>query len=161
MSAADKRTSWFEAQALAYGTQDQRDRWADGVLPKAELDAVARGVLFAPLDKCERWRKIDAGEVRHYTHLNLGCDKASVEFWTKDDPDVEMDSKQYRRYSLIKRALVIVNAHEWLKTEPGDAEMTTIEHTAHCMTCKQQLTRLSVSVRVPWAGRTLVREYAL
>lgn len=155
-----KSVAWLEAQALAFGTDDQRDRWNAKMLPEEELLAIARTVLFKPLEHVPRWKRIETGELRHLTHLRLGCNARSVEFSTTPSPS-EMDAQQWAVLNRIKRATETMNRHDWLRMAQATCELETTEHVARCNLCKATVSRLSASVRVPWAGRTLAREYAL
>ena len=159
-AAASKHLAWLEAQALAFGTDDQRDRWSAKCLPEDELLALARNELFRPLEGMARWKRIEVGEIRHLTHMRLGCSGDTIEFHTSTPPAV-MDSQQWALLNRIKRAVETINRHEWMKRDEVFCEVLATAHVAECARCKSVVARMSASVRIPWAGRTLVREYAL
>jgi hypothetical protein len=159
MSAMEKRDAWLEAEALALGTDEQRERWNAGALPDPEIATLARNQLFQPLDGMVRWRKIGPEEIRHLTHLGLGCSSSSVEFDSK--PTNEIDAQQWVIRNRIMRACAIIDTHEWMKRARAHCEIEVIDHIANCVLCDVTVSRLSVIVRVPWVGRMLMREYAL
>lgn len=165
---AENMRTWLESCALEHGTPNQRERWLANVLPDDELLALARAELFKPLDGVKRWRKIEVSHVRHRGEkchaMLLGDMTPAIKFETVDptkQPASGISHEEWRAFKVIRDGVVIMQMHEWLRRSGGSVEVQCQTHRATCTACRQVTERTSAIVRVTWAGRTLVREYAL
>ena len=154
--------TWLELEALKLGRADQRERHAAGVLPEEELLALARGVLYAPLDGWTRWKNRDlhAREVRH----KGSCESRhnDVEYKTLGGAELPaMDADTWNRLGELRHAVNRINVHPWLVKSHASATVEVTKHEARCVKCRAVAVRYTARVALPWAGRILVREYLL
>lgn len=165
---SENMRTWLETCALEHGTPNQRERWAAGLLPEDELLALARAELFKPLEGTRRWRKIEVSHVRHRgeaCHAQLLGDMTpAIRFESADmnaTPAAALSHEQWEAFKVVRDHVVVMQMHEWLRRSGGSAEVQCQIHRATCTACHQVTERTSAIVRVTWAGRVLVREYAL
>lgn len=152
-----------------HGEQHQIERYYAGLLPDDELIALARRVLYAPLDGFRRYQNVQAsrrggvGPVYLYPedvkHTD-GCPGTalSIRFFTRP-PDNGITGDEWRDFRRIHDAL----EEAWRAMPTGvHATVELIEHVGICGYCRhREAIRRSASVRIDWAGLELVREYAL
>lgn len=161
----DNLTTWQELEALKLGTLNQRERWLAKLLPEDELLALARTALFAPLGEFKRWsnkRDLRAGDLTHTAscpELVYPAHERSVRFETV--PAVELGADEWDVLKAIQHAAQRIGAHPWLEHTKAAAAVESREHRATCEKCGAQAFRAVALVSVPWAGRTLTREYVL
>lgn len=165
---AENMRAWLESCALEHGTPNQRERWLANILPEDELLALARAELFKPLEDVKRWRKIEVSHVRHRgekCHADLLGDMTpAIKFETVDpakQPASGISHDEWRTFKKIRDGVEVMQMHEWLRRSGGQVEIRCQMHRAECTACRQVTVRNSAVVRVTWAGRVLVREYAL
>lgn len=153
---------WLETEALKHGTDNQRERHTAGVLPEDELLALARGELYKPLNAWTRWKNRDlhAREVRHEDSC-AGAEQL-VKYRTLGGPAMPpMDGNAWNRLGELRHAVNEIAAHEWLTRSHAKVDVQVTRHEAYCTRCNKVAVRYAVRVAIPWAGHTLVREYAL
>ena len=169
------RRIWLEHQALALGTENQRDRYTNGVLPYEELLALARAELFKVFD-APRWRPLSYTVVAHKGDvITIGppksycrgrVDIASTLLYATDQtvPSTAIDHDAWERYRHVLRACEFLRTdHSWMIGLPPTSSVRSAvyKHTARCVECDAEVTKLSVRVIIPWADHKLTREYAL
>jgi hypothetical protein len=146
-----------ELEALSLATDNQRERYAAGLLPEDELLAIARAELFKPFDGFKRWRTgsgVKSEDVRH----DRDCQDRTVIFETTQAGELSHD--EWSMYRTIGEARNKSALHSWF-TESAAVTIEPLTHWATCTSCKGEAARSSVKVSVQWAGRVLVREYSL
>jgi hypothetical protein len=154
-----------EAKILEFGTTNQRSRWAADVLPEDELLALARGELFKGLEHVPRWHGRDVRkelrdriDVKHRKARKDGC-HVMPEF----DVTVlgDLSAEEWEVHESIKGYAALLQATEMLKAENREITLQWFTHWATCPACEQEVWCSGVKVTIPWAGRSLVREYRL
>ena len=137
-----------------HGTDNQRERYAVGLLPEDELLALARYELFLPFAPFRRWAKLEVGDVRHERNCNGGV----VTFST-----CEPGSLTHDEWSLFKQITVAIDAANGgaLKWHGVTATFALVEHVGRCSVCQAEAFGRAANIRIEWAGRPLSREYAL
>lgn len=154
---------------VARGTENQRARYAEGLLPEDELLAIARAELFAPFNDIRPFRKMKPTECKHKSRLCHG----RIEFETRDAGELEHDD--YEALKKIRELALVAERHDWIATSlklvsadlgipDGDVRriaVTPMTHWGTCVSCGQETWRSSARVSILWAGRVLSREYAL
>ena len=159
---ASNIVTWLEFEAAKLGTPLQRKMHAEGSLTDYELRELARAELYKPLDEFPRWknaRDLHPREVPHAPSCAGGDSR--VRYKSLDLEVVPRDWNGTAAYTAIRHATNAIAAHEWLTKTHTKVEVVLVAHSAVCTHCKAVATRYSVRVSIPWAGRELVREYAL
>lgn len=166
----EQKTAELEREALAKrGTDNQRARYAEMLLPEDELLAVARAELFAPFERFQVFRPMKPKECRHTDRRCHGW----IEFETR--PAGELTDDEFETLSEIRRAAEIASDHHWIarsrviagakfQIDPDHIQAVVVEPTTHwgtCRTCKHETLRSTARVFIIWAGRSLCREYRL
>lgn len=152
-----------EELALANGTDNQRERYAAGLLPEDELLQLARPELFRQFPFL-RWagsrdRDRMTRLFQHGKLMGRPCDRDpnALEFETCELG--EITAEEWEMYKKFTTGQALTNKHHWL-----DSGAVRIEPSQHWITCKQcgaETYKISVKVTIRWAGRDLVREYLL
>lgn len=170
LSNPDVRVAELEREALAArGTDNQRARYAELLLPEDELLAIARAELFAPFNDFQPFRALKPKECGHADRRCRGW----VEFATCEAGELTHD--EYESVAHIRRAAEIAADHHWiarsaviagakLGVDPSNLRRIVVAPTTHwgtCKECKHETTRSSARVSILWAGRSLTREYRL
>lgn len=151
------------------GTENQRARYAEGLLPEDELLAIARAELFAPLNDFGPFRKLKPQECKHKSRLCRG----HIEFETREAGELAHD--EYEGLAKIRVAAELASRHEWINSSLVNESMRTnvslhdmrritvtpMTHWGTCKECGHETTRSSAMVTILWAGRLLSREYRL
>ncbi len=159
----DNLVTWLEHEALKEATPEQRERWTHNLLPEEELLRAARAEVFK-IFEADRWAKIEASEVRH----SRTCKRPSTALAT--DPRVvfstdDVSELTRESYALFRRlgaeADALRTSHPWFTHGGCTVKIELRTHWAECTRCGGEAFRSSASVRIMWAGRELVREYAL
>ncbi len=157
-------TTWLELQAVATGTESQRERYRDGVLPEEELLQLARAQVFVAFEEIPRWKAIAQRDLPHPYAIGYPCPGTNprsglVTFETADVD--ELGPEEWVTMKRICNLATVANLHP-------DAECLGLifmvdprTHWAGCKACKAEICRSSARVSVRWAGRDLAREYAL
>lgn len=141
-----------------HGNDLQRQRFAAGHLPEAELRDLVRSILFQPLDEFERFKRLEPHHAKH-TSSCRGVAEAVVEFKTDDDyqkPLTEEQRQLYKGITLATRPIqqYLIDIRDFVATRVR-------AHLVECCECGSKKTRLSAMVLVRLGGMTLTREYAL
>lgn len=159
---ANNLVTWLQFEALALGTDNQRERFKEHALPTEELLALARGELYKPLEGWTRWKNRDlhAREVRHegscagrhndVTYSSIGG--ASLP---------PMDGDAWNRLTELRHAVNQISVHEWLTRSHVKVDIEVTKHEARCSQCRRVAVRYTARVMIPWATHKLVREYVL
>lgn len=158
-----------ETGAISLGTDNQRERWAAGVLPEDELLTLARGELFKGLAEVPRWH---SSEIRRELRAKLDKKKCLCPGLRIPDPvhlspvyDVtvvgDLDAPEWERLKFIESAVKALASHDWIRAENRDPSITTFTHWATCPACENDVWLSGAKVTIPWAGRSLVREFRL
>lgn len=157
------RNLHLEIEALKEGTENQRERYAAGVLPEDELTHLARAILFKGFGDLalRRWASRDRDALgRQLKHRPL-CDQQPTHDPIMETCEVdELSADEWRLLTRIREMAKAAALHPWLAPD-GKVEVTTSAHWATCQHCKAEAVRASAKVTIHWAGRQLVREYAL
>lgn len=142
---------------LEVGDDNQRERYAAGLLPRQELLHLAREELFSPFAGMARWRKLDVLDVRH----KQNCNRGEVRFATR--APIDMDADEWANYKSVVAALEreLANPHGTLARHRVTGEVVIVEHYGACSVCRAEVVGCSASIRLTWAGIPLSREYAL
>jgi len=163
--STDNLTTWLELEAVKLGSQNQRERWTNHLLPEDELAALARTELFGEFENLKRWRNISEAEAdEHILH-----DQVCVQ--SDDAPDIAFETTthvkalthgQWESYKLVQEAIDRTLAtHPWCHQGGCKLVLATKAHTATCRRCKRCITHFTALVNATWAGRILSREYLL
>jgi hypothetical protein len=126
-----------------HGTDEQKDRMAEGLLPEVEMLAdVTDEIIDVTEDAYDPLRK------EHACDCEKGC-AGSARFLV-GPPISGLDARQFATLQRIR------------EQAPDDAKVEVRLHRVHCPECScAPLSRLSAQVSVEWEGWRLVREYAL
>ena len=136
-------------------SDNQRERFAAGLLPEDELLSLARYELFLPFASFRRWDKIDAREVKH----ERGCSgSAEIRFVTQKPANLTHDE-----WAMLKAITTAVGAanNGILAAHGCTASVELVEHVGRCNGCAAEIFGRAASIRIEWAGRPLSREYTL
>lgn len=152
----------LELEAIAYGNTNQRERYAAGVLPEDELLGIVRPLLFNPFHELPRW---SIGRDRDRMVFTLRkqhepCDNIVFLVDMETTAVAELTAAEWDRLKTINAAAEIAGKHPWI-SQAGSVAVRTASHWVTCMSCKAEVVRSSAKVTIQWAGRALVREYAL
>ena len=150
----------LEHAAAKLGTENQRERYAAGMLPEDELLALARGELFKPFDGFKRWgkdTKVRAFDIRHRSPCVL-TRESDINFEVTQAGELTHD--EWVVYKQIGEARDYASRHAWL-AGISSVVIEPLAHFATCPACDAESTRMSAKVTIEWAGRKLVREYVL
>jgi len=161
--------SALERLAVQLGTDNQRERYRDHLLPEDELLALARHELFGKFTESglKRWdgkkslRAADARHARKCFVATAGIEALGdhISFETCAIAELSHDE-----YDMLKRINAIARAsseHEWCRMAGVLFIVSPRSHWATCDVCKEETVKSSALVSVRWAGRELAREYAL
>jgi hypothetical protein len=154
----------LEREALATGTESQRERFARGMLPEAELTALARPQIYQPLADFKRWPMIRATHARHAAgcavpEMTPGIQTEMVKFDCREG--AQLDHGEFEILREIESGAALMRSHPWVLASSA-VTVQVYSHSARCTVCAGPVvTKHSAIVRVTWAGRTLAREYAL
>lgn len=173
---ADNLRLWQESEAAATLGEAGKSRWVLGGMPDAELCGIARAVLFAPFAAHaalrRRHRQMTASAIPHPTdeHGRWTCAAAGFAGsaplqipirWATDRSPVLTDAET-ATMAVVMGILQEVNRHPWTAPlAPLGASAETRVHRGACMSCQRHAAETSVLISIPWAGRTLSREYYL
>jgi hypothetical protein len=158
MSATSKVTRELRSDEArfvkVYGSENQYERLLSGLLPEAELLALARYELFLSFASFRRWQKLEAGDVRHERSCNGGV----VTFSTSAPGSLTHD--EWATFKQITAAVDAANGGV-LNGEKVSATISLVEHVGRCSVCPAETFGRAVNIRIEWAGRPLSREYTL
>ena len=98
-----------------HGTENQRERWAEGLLPEDELLALARNVLFEPFAEFRRWQKLQLQDVQ----ARRDCTGGTIAFTTRKPDDLTAD--EWALYKKISGVAIdhVTRMHELRKAAGG------------------------------------------
>lgn len=149
--------AWQEAQAASMGTLVQQRQHADGALLEDELLALARAELFRGFDTiaCQRWRMMTSNHLPRHSD----CDHPSVD-WTTADP-AALSGAEWVRMEQITRTANDAARHAWIVDSPHGVRVQAKLHRGKCRFCDTMIASATALVTIPWATRTLSREYSL
>ena len=141
----------------AYGSENQHERWAAGLLPESELLSLARWELFAAFASFPRWVKLEGTDLRHARSCPSGG-YGSVSFATHKPSTLTHDE-----WAVFKKITAAVSAanNGPLVRYGVQATAELVEHVGRCNSCDGSLSGRAASIRITWAGRPLSREYTL
>ena len=139
-----------------HATDNQRERFAAGLLPEDELLSLARFELFKPFMTFRRWVKLEHGDVRH--DGDRMCPPQSVEYTTHEPAVLTHD--EWATFKKITSEVSRANS-EYLAEHGVAAIASLVEHVGRCINCGAEAFGRSVNIRIEWAGRPLSREYTL
>jgi hypothetical protein len=142
--AADaRRAAQLSAWVAKHGTENQRARALEGLLPEDEIIDAIRAVAYAPLDALPRYEKIKRTD---FCECDGEYQTPNVDFDVEDADDVSAD--EYDQICKI-RALM------------PRAAVTLRRHSGGCETCKNEMTLAGIMVRLTVGEFSLSREYAV
>lgn len=124
-----------------HGTPSQIERLEAGVLPDEERHAVAYDHIFAALGDHARYERLTDSDIDH----EGDCYGESVDYTARKMDEIDADTWDVVRD--FKRRL------------PA-AEITPRIHMGTCSACDGEAKRISISVTIPWHGKSHTREYA-
>jgi len=136
-----------------HGTESQQARFEDGVLPNGELWDAIRDWVFAALDGCERYERLDSKDAPHhedcYDHYE--CD---ISYYVKDATALTMEQHAVlielrRRAEECSVGITVTPRHHTAWAYCTDGVNTDVVH------------RYSALASAEVFGRPLSREYAL
>jgi hypothetical protein len=150
--AAVAKKATIDAWIAAHGSESQRQRYAERLLPKEELWSGIRAQLFAALGSLRRYNRLQAPDVNHGEDCYGNCEIS----YSADAVD-ELDAVGYERLQQIRALVAGVELEftirprihrAWPACESEDTDDLTI-------------VRHSALISIEFAGQTLSREYAL
>jgi hypothetical protein len=131
-------------------------------LPEDELLQLARHELFAGFDGFARWH---TNEVRRDMRSKLRHQESCASRVAVPEFEVaELAELGAAGWDVLKKISLVVSRldqHEWMARQHESATVETFTHWATCISCQSELCRSGAKVSIPWAGRVLVREFAL
>ena len=171
----EERRMWQECQALSVGSSGQRERWASGYIPEAELLELARNELFGPFGLLTQRRKMVFAAIPHpkdergiwrcagqyLKTIGASLDEL-VEWSTTPHPD--LSAVEWVTLGRIRQAVSEVIKHPWMgraRRHTEEAGVHVREHKGICKRCGESARERSALVSIQWAGRVLSREYVL
>ncbi len=167
-----------ELEALAVnsrGDPNQKERFAAGLLPEDEVLTLVRRELFRAFEvlPLKRWHlsKNRSEMLLHFKHDRSCMQARSGRSFTYETTELgEATAEQWDVLQQVRRAATKTTEHPWLtKQQLPPSPVRTwptlhLEQLAHWVTCQQcdaEESRAFVKITIYWAGRELVREYAL
>ena len=154
--------SRLEAEVvLKLGTDNQRERYAAGMLPEDELSQLARDELFKMLQGMPRWAfsKMRESLARTFKHDRLCQMKTTGDYEASELAELTHD--EWARLKIIRETCEVIEKHPWLTNGRGKVSVRGTSHWFSCKHCSAEVVKSSVKVEIEWAGRTLTREYIL
>lgn len=147
-----RRRAAKDAQIAAWvaehGTQNQKERWAAGLLPAREIDKAMEDHAFAPAANLPLFPRIEAGDIEHES----GCaSEWDDDAWDLDCESADAASCTADEFESLKRIRELF----------PDAEVSIKRHTCSCSKCKADETRSGVFVKLTVGAFTFNREFAL
>lgn len=159
--------TWLELEALKHGTENQRERHLANVLPEDELTQIARAVLFKDFGNI---RRPDGTELSRWASRNLSALGYSLKHRgdAHSHPHIDYEhcdltestADEWTTIKAVNQVAESLRHHPWLE-RGGMVTVTTTTHWATCTVCQAEACKSSIKVSIAWAGRVLVREYAL
>ena len=145
-AAAERRTAQLSAWIAEHGTDNQRGRLAEGVLPETEIVDAIREQVFAPLAGEPRYVKLTAVDVRAECTSEDEIDPHEVAF--NVTPKETLTAAEYDRLIDLRKLM------------PG-AEITVRSHNGWCKesNCEADIYRTSYRVKITLGELELSREY--
>lgn len=157
---------WQEGEAARTGTIAQRQLHERGLLHADDIAALAAMTLFRPMAEFHSRRPLTEVDIAHPTRRD-----GSRSCISDDGIACEWSMRLYHRPTGPERTAITsmqdaisgIGRHPWLAGRLASEPISSIvrEHTITCARCRRSARSLSVLVMVPWAGRTLSREYAI
>ena len=138
-----ERAAQIRAWVAKNGTQNQKARLTDSLLPDKEIIDEIRAEAYKPLEKFPRYKKLRAGDVCEGTEWGEYHD---VEFDAWDAKN--LTAEQYEQFKAIQKAMPTAN-------------VTPRKHTAECDECEIKTTRIGFMVRVKVGAFEFSREYGM
>lgn len=157
---------WLEGEAIALMTEHQRERLGAGENMEAEILHVVRAEIYKGFTM-KRWEPIRWQEVSHPTTcpllINLTADrvKGAIDVGSESISERAIADAETDNEIRILSLCVAISNHPWLTRQAVVPTALLVRHTARCRACGASIVRCSIQVRIPWAGRTLSREFAL
>lgn len=152
----------LEREAVVlYGTDSQRERFSAGVLPEDELLGIVRPLLFHPFYEMPRWSTSRERDRMLYAlrKKHEPCENIAFVVDLETTAVAELDAAEWERLKAVNAAAKLASKHPWLAADAVSVQ--TASHWVTCPTCRSEIVRSSAKVTIQWAGRALVREYAL
>jgi hypothetical protein len=139
-----------------HASENQRERFAAGLLPEDEMLGLVRFELFKPFASFRRWEKLEHQDLRH--ERGILCPTYGVVYETREPSVLTHDE-----WSIFKKITTAMRAANIgpLSEHDVTASASLVEHVGHCNTCGAEAFGRSVNIRIEWAGRPLSREYTL
>jgi len=140
------------------GSANQRQRFDAHLLPEEELLALARVTLFTAFETFDRWsqRAVRIEMMNAFRHAgHRGCSKEHLGYEIHEL--AEANATEWDRLKAITRAASETNQHPWV----ASCRVVCSSLWVTCSRCQAESMRSSAKVTITWAGRDLVREYAL
>ncbi|MFH2018841.1 MAG: hypothetical protein ABII98_02510 [bacterium] len=148
-AAAKRRTAQIAAWVAASGTDNQKNRLRDGVLPDVEIVDLVRAEAYAPFDQFPRYQKLKNSDVCE------GYEDYDGSSYHSDNIDFDVDTagtltaEQYDRLQEIKKAA------------PDGATVDARLHTGKCTECETYVSRIGFMVRLTVGELSFSREYGM
>lgn len=146
-AAASRRSAQIAAWVGANGDENQKGRYALGLLPEGEILHGIRDEQFAALCEFPRYKKPKAIEIPCLCVWDEGVTDPSFSV----APATEADAGTYDSLSAITEAIRAVHPEAWVDLRV---------HTAWCPECGEEIQRRGVLVTITVGELILSREYA-
>lgn len=139
-----ERTAALEKWVQMSGTDSQKARLAEGLLPEKEIMEAVKEELFDSLDNRERYTPILKSEV-------CGCACVGDVTFTRRTPEAGLTEEQHDALTALR------------EDAPKGADIEVVEHYAECPSCTcPSVTRPPTAiVTVVWNNIVLGRQYIL
>lgn len=153
-------TRWreLELEAVRRGTTNQQERYAADMLPEDELAFLAREELFAKFESFGLKRYSSAVKLKPHDLRHAKDCHGDVVFEVTKTGELLHD--EWRAYRVFQECRDQVALHPWL-ARGGTVVLEPLSHWATCSVCEREACKQTIKVTITWAGRILVREYAL
>ncbi len=160
----DNLRAWQETEALRLGSVNQRQRWASGCLPDAELLMLARNEIFRPFALYPRKTRKGPSAILHATSTWMRDCAVNREIpmdW-RTTPEPELSDSEWQTLRRLLTASEAIRRHPWMSwSAPTAVRMQVRHHQGTCRTCQGTTSENTSLIEIDWAGRMLTREYVL
>lgn len=148
----ERRQAAKEAQitqwVAEYGTQNQQERYAAGLLPAREIDQAMEARAFAPAADLVAFRRIEADDITH----DDGCaSEWNDDAWEMKCASEDAETCTAEEFEALKRVRALF----------PEGTATIKRHTCSCSKCDGTAERSGIYVKLTVGAFTFNREFAL
>ena len=149
---------YLVSEAVRAATPDELASIEAGVR-EVEVAHVARRILFRPFDEFARRTK--RNQVDHEPGCSAGKDSLSWLSSVTPAGSPQLGARECATLWRIANASMQCSQHEWMVWSGAVPKLEVRTHEGRCTVCHGGFLEHGLLVTIPWAGRTLSREYLL